>query len=581
MANRHKYHELFLPMMLSSCFIIGIAAFPISTTLSQRIQSHRPFTHLGFRMPPCTSSFSRHRQGSSFYASVTALPAASAWLFTPDRTTTILANTVTSHTSAALDAATTYAADAASIAVPTITHTIYKAPFLSLAISFFLGGLFFGTVAAFVAAIYAFGKENMRRVREVGAILWRRNWSVIKLTLLVTKDILLGKEKLSGFKNRFPAAIRTLKDGWIEVRRVFTESVDAIKKETQMYSAAVGLPGLIPIQYIFDRITPLTLTAPIESALQDALAETARENDQIRKITLKKFNMGEEPPRILEARLFDLGKSDMAFDLEIEWKSHARVDLEMKVTSLGAKIPVTIQNFRFDGPLRLIVVGLMTKEPGYEALLISLPRPPKIGFDLKVAGGLITQIPWLRNEMAKMLDDAVAKEVLWPRRAVVSAPTPLKSKPLLNPTQLMNLMSDDPLLRREKALMASIPDDFRSNFEASSKEDIPDFDIRHVDGKDDKVNGSDDSDDIDGDGTVGSIPRWQFWRHRNSGATAAVTAGTVQLMAQSLKQESMQHATRHVTIVKGVEEEKNIAQRVLGNLFIPRSLVSYASKEMG
>ena len=32
------------------------------------------------------------------------------------------------------------------------------------------------------------------------------------------------------------------------MKRVFTESVDAIKKETQMYSAAVGLPGLIPIQ---------------------------------------------------------------------------------------------------------------------------------------------------------------------------------------------------------------------------------------------------------------------------------------------------------------------------------------------
>lgn len=198
MANRHKYHELFLPMILSSCFIIGIAAFPISTTLSQQSQSHRPFTHLGFRMPPCTSSLSRHRQGPDFYTSVTALPSASAWLFTPDRTNTILANTVTSHTSAALDAATTYAADAASIAVPTITHTIYKAPFLSLAISFFLGGLFFGTVAAFVAAIYAFGKENMRRVREVGAILWRRNWSVIKLTLLVTK-VRIRRHSLSTF----------------------------------------------------------------------------------------------------------------------------------------------------------------------------------------------------------------------------------------------------------------------------------------------------------------------------------------------------------------------------------------------
>ena len=77
---------------------------------------------------------------------------------------------------------------------------------------------------------------------------------------------------MSGFKNRFPAALQALKDGAVEIRRVFTESVDAIKKETKMYSAAVGLPGLIPIQYIFDRIFPSTLTAPFESALKDAIA---------------------------------------------------------------------------------------------------------------------------------------------------------------------------------------------------------------------------------------------------------------------------------------------------------------------
>ena len=66
--------------------------------------------------------------------------------------------------------------------------------------------------------------------------------------------MLRGKEKKIGFENRFPAALQTFRHGVAEVRRVFSESVEAIKKETQMYSAAVGLPGLIPIQYIFDRI---------------------------------------------------------------------------------------------------------------------------------------------------------------------------------------------------------------------------------------------------------------------------------------------------------------------------------------
>jgi len=38
---------------------------------------------------------------------------------------------------------------------------------------------------------------------------------------------------MSGFKNRYPAALQALKDGAAEIRRVFIESVDAIKKETQ------------------------------------------------------------------------------------------------------------------------------------------------------------------------------------------------------------------------------------------------------------------------------------------------------------------------------------------------------------
>ena len=175
-----------------------------------------------------------------------------------------------------------------------------------------------------------------------------------------------------------------------------------------MYSAAVGLPGLIPIQYIFDRIFPSTLTAPFESALKDALRDLANDNSQIKTLTLKKFSMGQIAPRVLEARLFDLGDKNMAFDLEFSWKSNARADLDMKVASFGAKIPVTIQNLRFEGPVSLVLVGLRPTDPGWEALLISFPRPPQIGFDMKVAGGLITQIPWLRNEFAKMLDDAVA-----------------------------------------------------------------------------------------------------------------------------------------------------------------------------
>lgn len=86
----------------------------------------------------------------------------------------------------ALEAAA-YAADtAATVTTDTVVQTIYKAPFLSLAISFVAGGLLFSTVAAFVAATYSFGKENSKRLREVAGILMRRNWSVIRMQWLFT-----------------------------------------------------------------------------------------------------------------------------------------------------------------------------------------------------------------------------------------------------------------------------------------------------------------------------------------------------------------------------------------------------------
>ncbi|KAL3803871.1 hypothetical protein HJC23_004033 [Cyclotella cryptica] len=537
-----------------------------------------------------------HTKPTSLITTPKATPAivtAASWLLTPTPSPALpLANAVS--TSALQSTTAAAAAAAALVTTDTVVPTIYKAPFLSLAYGCRRCGgrvcVWEGEYPQVEGGGGDFVEEELDGVDDefgghsvvvvvdaVGMLSFPHPDSFTPLTptlLLLprTQDVLLGKEKLSGFKNRFPAALQTLKDGFAEAKRVFTESVDAIKKETQMYSAAVGLPGLIPIQYIFDRIFPSTLTAPFEGAIEDALAQTARDNTQIKKLLLKKFSMGDTAPRILEARLFDLGSNDMAFDLEMRWKSNARADLKMKVTGWAADIPVTIQNLRFEGPVRLIVLGLRPTEPGWEALLISLPRPPKIGFDLKVAGGLITQIPWLRNELEKMLDDAIAKEVLWPRRAVVSAPSPFKTKPLLNPMQMLTLMRDDPLLRRERELMASIPDDFRSNYEASSQKDT-DFDIR--------TNGNggeqheDDEDEGGGDGNVPLYRRLKFWQ-RNKGMKHAVTADALQLFAESLREE--QYASKPV-LVEGVQERKGVLQKLLSAILIPRTLVSYASRE--
>ena len=116
-----------------------------------------------------------------------AAAAASAWLFTPERTGAILADTVSDAALKASQVAADVALDAAIVTTDTVVKTVYKSPFLSLALSFLFGGLFFSTVAAGVAAAYAFGKENTRRFKEVAGILWKRNWQVFMMSLAVTK----------------------------------------------------------------------------------------------------------------------------------------------------------------------------------------------------------------------------------------------------------------------------------------------------------------------------------------------------------------------------------------------------------
>ena len=345
-----------------------------------------------------------------------------------------------------------------------------------------------------------------------------------------------------------------------------------------MYSAAVGLPGLIPIQYIFERIFPTFLTSPFQQALEDSLVNLVNENNQIRSLVLKKFTMGDIAPRILEAKLFDIGKDNLAFDLDMRWRSNVRAEMEMRVTSFGTKIPVTIQNLRFEGPVRLILVGLRPTEPGWEALLISFPRPPQIGFDLKVAGGLITQIPWLRNEVAKNLDNAVAQEMLWPRRSVVSAPAPFKTKPLLNPMQMLTLMRDDPLLRRERELMSSIPDDIRDSLESTPDPSDIDVDIRQVNGT--RWNEEDEDENGGGVSVRGLGQRLRFWKR--SEQRTSQTAEMLQLMVESLKEEATNTGrAMPVMIMEGSEEPKGFVRRVVNNVLIPRSLLSYATREAG
>ena len=123
--------------------------------------------------------------------------------------------------------------------------------------------------------------------------------------------------------------------------------------------------------------------AMLAESLQHSLSEMAGDDFvkgmRMKGFELRRFSAGEIAPELLEARAYDLGPTAMAFDFDVRWHSQMVAEVDAITTGVGARVPVSVRNLRFDGPVRLIVTDLTAEAPGYGAVLLSLPTRPEVG----------------------------------------------------------------------------------------------------------------------------------------------------------------------------------------------------------
>ena len=121
----------------------------------------------------------------------------------------------------------------------------------------------------------------------------------------------------------------------------------------------------------------------LAESLQHSLSEMAGDDFvkgmRMKGFELRRFSAGEIAPELLEARAYDLGPTAMAFDFDVRWHSQMVAEVDAITTGVGARVPVSVRNLRFDGPVRLIVTDLTAEAPGYGAVLLSLPTRPEVG----------------------------------------------------------------------------------------------------------------------------------------------------------------------------------------------------------
>mmetsp|Transcript_9346 Transcript_9346/g.27997 ORF Transcript_9346/g.27997 Transcript_9346/m.27997 type:complete len:201 (+) Transcript_9346:462-1064(+) len=154
------------------------------------------------------------------------------------------------------------------------------------------------------------------------------------------------------------------------------------------------------------------------------------------------------------ARAYDVGPEALAFDVDVDWAARTEMELDVEPAGTrGVRIPVTVRNLRFRGTVRTVLAPLVKGGPGFGALLVSFPAAPKLGLDVKVAGGELTRVPWLRAELEKAILGAIKEEMLWPRRVVVPA-----EGGGLSAAELKAFEDSDPLLAAERAIEGSLRD---------------------------------------------------------------------------------------------------------------------------
>eukprot|EP00980_Cylindrotheca_fusiformis_P021742 scaffold8569_cov139-Cylindrotheca_fusiformis.AAC.12 len=344
---------------------------------------------------------------------------------------------------------------------PSLLYAATIAPhsvsFLKILFAFISGGLFFSTALAGIASCYAFGVDNVKRFIDISLVILQKVWITFTLGLGATKLALLGGDKDESLDDvskrvrwQWKSAWEVLKEQLRETRQTAARGVEALRQEAKLYTAAVGAPGLIPLQYTLDRLMPLGLATILEDAVKDSLRNMPKQ-PTIRKITLSSFDIGSMFPVLEAARVYDVDNA-IAFDYDVRWRSE--LEATVKVHTALARVPVVLKNLNFRGVMRVVLTPLTKTPPGYGAMLLSFPTTPKISFDIRILG---SEIPFLKQEITNAIYKTIDEEWIWPKRNVFPSMKNGGQQPILSRQELLDLKSTDPLLEAQETLRAQQP----------------------------------------------------------------------------------------------------------------------------
>ncbi|MCO5548086.1 hypothetical protein L7F22_001543 [Adiantum nelumboides] len=142
------------------------------------------------------------------------------------------------------------------------------------------------------------------------------------------------------------------------------------------------------------------------------------------KLRFTKLFLGNVAPQIEGVKIQTLQAGQLIMDLDFKWGGDPSIILAVQ-TPVGANLPVQLKNLRFFSTVR-VIFKLAEDIPCISGVVVALLAKPKpeIRYTLKLIGGNLNAVPGLSDMIKGIVESAVADNLEWPHRQVVSIAQP-------------------------------------------------------------------------------------------------------------------------------------------------------------
>ncbi|MCO5608671.1 hypothetical protein L7F22_062885 [Adiantum nelumboides] len=142
------------------------------------------------------------------------------------------------------------------------------------------------------------------------------------------------------------------------------------------------------------------------------------------KLRFTKLFLGNVAPQIEGVKIQTLQEGQLIMDLDFKWGGDPSIILAVQ-TPVGANLPVQLKNLRFFSTVR-VIFKLAEDIPCISGVVVALLAKPKpeIRYTLKLIGGNLNAVPGLSDMIKGIVESAVADNLEWPHRQVVSIAQP-------------------------------------------------------------------------------------------------------------------------------------------------------------